>query len=60
MREPPNLEIINRALGQSLRKSEDDVNKLRQALSLAASALYLAGYHQSADNAMEVWKETAS
>lgn len=60
MRQPPDLEIVNRTLGESLRKSEEDVKKLRAALLSAANSLSLAGYHTSAAIAMDTWKETAS
>lgn len=59
MRQPPDLEIVNRTLGESLRKSEEDVKKLRAALLTAANSLSLAGYHASAEAAMQVWKDTA-
>ena len=59
MREPPDLEIVNRTLGEALRKSEADVKKLREALLLTAGALSVAGYHYSATRAMDVWKETS-
>lgn len=60
MRQPPDLEIVNRTLGESLRKSEADVVKLRAALLTAANGLALAGYHTSAAQAMQAWKETTS
>ena len=60
MRQPPDLEIVNRTLGESLRKSEADVIKLRAALLNAANSLSLAGYHASAEQAMQAWKETVS
>ena len=60
MRQPPDLEIVSRALGESLRKSEADVQKLREALLTAANNLSLAGYHASAAQALQTWKETAS
>lgn len=58
MREPPDLEIVNRTLGEALRKSEADVKKLRDALLVTARALSLAGFHTSAELAYETWKET--
>lgn len=59
MRQPPDLEVVNRTLGESLRKSEEDVKKLRAALLTAANSLSLAGYHASAEAAMQAWKDTA-
>ena len=55
-----NLETVNRALSAALRKSEEDVKKLRYALLKAATSLALAGYHNSAESCMDAWKETAS
>ena len=53
-----NLETVNRTLSAALRKSEEDVKKLRYALLKAATSLALAGYHNSAEMCMETWKET--
>lgn len=57
MRQPPDLEVVNRTLGQSLRKAEEDVKKLRAALLAAAQNLERAGYHTSAEQAMAAWTE---
>ncbi len=53
-----NLETVNRALSAALRKSEEDVKKLREIILMAAGALRVAGYHTSAENCMDAWKET--
>ncbi len=55
-----NLETVNRALSAALRKSEEDVKKLREIVLVAAGALRVAGYHTSAEMCMETWKETTS
>jgi hypothetical protein len=54
------LQIVNRTLGESVRKAEADVRRLREAILMAAGALKIAGYHDSAERCMAVWKETAS
>lgn len=59
MREP-NLIAVNNALAESLRKSEEDVKKLREAILKAASVFKFIGYHNTADAMHTVWKETAS
>jgi hypothetical protein len=59
VREPPNLDVVNRVLGESLRKSEEAVKKLRGELLIAAGALQVAGYHTSAERAYRTWEETA-
>ena len=55
-----NLETVNRALSAALRKSEEDVKKLRTTILLTGGILRIAGYHTHADMCMETWKETAS
>lgn len=52
------LEVVNRALGEALRKAEADVRKLRETILMAAGALKIAGYHDSAEKCMTAWKET--
>ena len=60
MREPPDLEIVNRTLSEVVRKQEIDIVLLRQALLVAAGALKVAGYHTSAEVAMQAWEQTKS
>ena len=60
MREPPDLEIVNRTLSEVVRKQEIDIVVLRQALLVAAGALKVAGYHLSAEAAMQAWEQTKS
>ena len=54
-----NLEVVNSALGKSLRKSEETVKMLRRELLIAAGALQVAGYHTTAERAYRIWEETA-
>jgi len=54
------LQVVNRVLSKQLQKSEKDVKKLREIVLIAAGALRVAGYHNSADSCMDAWKETAS
>ena len=58
MREPPDLEIVNRTLGEALRKSEADVKKLREALLKASSIFRFLGHHTTSDEMHQTWKET--
>lgn len=60
MREPPDLEIVNRTLGEVVRKQEQQIKLLRDAILAAAGALKVAGYHASAETVMQAWKETTS
>ena len=53
------LEVVNRTLGEVVRKQEKDIILLRQACLVAASALKLAGYHTSAEAVMRAWEQTA-
>ena len=48
MREPPDLEIVNRTLSVLVQKQERELRTLRLALLNAADLLDLAGYRQSA------------
>ena len=52
------LQVVNRVLSKQLQKSEKDVKKLRGIILMAAGALRVAGYHTSAENCMDAWKET--
>lgn len=60
MREPPDLEVVNRTLGEVVRKQEQDIILLRQAVLVAAGALRVAGYHTSAEAVMRAWEQTAT
>jgi hypothetical protein len=52
------LEVVNRALGEALRKAEADVLMLRNGLALVIGVLKVAGYYSLADKMWEVLKET--
>jgi hypothetical protein len=52
------LEVVNRALGEALRKAEADVLMLRNGLAVVIGVLKVAGYHSMADKMWEVLKET--
>ena len=60
MTQPADLEVVNRTLGEVVRKQEQDIKLLRGAILVAAGALKVAGYHTSAEVAMMAWKETAA
>jgi uncharacterized protein YllA (UPF0747 family) len=53
MREPPDLEIVNRTLSVTLQKSLQENAMLRRALLDAAEKLEKAGWRQSADLARD-------
>jgi hypothetical protein len=54
------LEVVNRTLGEVVRKQEQEIKLLRGAILVAAGALKVAGYHTSAEVVMKAWKETTS
>jgi len=58
LREPPDLEIVNRTLGEAVRKAEADVRMLRNGLAMIIGVLKVAGYHSMADKAWKILKET--
>ena len=60
MTEQPDLEIVNRTLVAILRKQEEEIRELRETLLLAAGALRIAGYHDTAQKCTQTWKETTS
>lgn len=53
------VEVTNRKLGDIMLMQEGEIRELRQALLVAAGALKVAGYHTSAEAAMQAWKDTA-
>ncbi len=48
MRQPPDLEIVNRTLSVTVQKQQREIATLRSALLNAAEILDRAGYHQTA------------
>ena len=55
--EEADLETVNRALGAMLRKQEEEIKELRATLLVAAGALKVAGYHESAERCMDTWRK---
>ena len=51
------LDIVNRALEAILRKQEEEIKELRATLLVAAGALKIAGYHESAERCMDTWRK---
>lgn len=60
MTEQPDLEVVNRTLGEVVRKQEQQIIDLRQAILLSIGTLRIAGYHTLSDKMYELWQETAS
>lgn len=53
----PDLEVVNRALGEVVRKQTEEIKLLRATLLVAAGVLRVAGYHKTSEQCMDVWKE---
>ena len=51
------LDTVSRALGAILRKQEEEIKELRATLLVAAGALKVAGYHESAERCMDTWRK---
>lgn len=51
------LETVNRTLGEVVRKQEEEIKELRATLLVAAGALKVAGYHESAERCMDTWRK---
>lgn len=51
-----NLVVVNRTLGEVVRKQEEEIKLLRATLLVAAGALKIAGYHETAERCMDTWR----
>jgi hypothetical protein len=55
--EAADLKVVNRTLGEVVRKQEKEIKELRATLLVAAGALKIAGYHESAERCMDTWRK---